>query len=133
MAPLSSAPGDETLLDAEFLAHFEREHEWFVVTPGVDSTDDELDELHRDAVDPWGVDSRWYERRKRELLLAVLPRARFASALEVGCSTGALTEALSERADTVLGVDDSADRARRGAATPGRPTGREPGRGRRLA
>jgi LmbE family N-acetylglucosaminyl deacetylase len=104
---LSAAPGDETLLDADFLAHFAGDHEWFVVTPGVDSRDDELDEIHRDAEDPWGVDSRWYERRKRDLLLATLPRARFASALEVGCSTGALTEALSERADTVLGVDAS--------------------------
>ena len=107
VAPLSSAPGDETLLDADFLAHFAGDHEWFVVTPGVDSPDDELDEIHRDAEDPWGVDSRWYERRKRDLLLAALPRARFAAALEVGCSTGALTEALSERSDTVLGVDDS--------------------------
>jgi len=107
VTPLSTAPGDETLLDADFLAHFARDHEWFVVTRGVDSRDDELDALHRDAEDPWGVDSRWYERRKRDLLLATLPRARFASALEVGCSTGALTEALSERADTVLGVDAS--------------------------
>jgi SAM-dependent methyltransferase len=107
VAQLSAAPGDETLLDADFLAHFAGDHEWFVVTPGVDSRDDELDEIHRDAKDPWGVDSRWYERRKRDLLLATLPRARFASALEVGCSTGALTEALSGRADTVLGVDAS--------------------------
>ncbi len=116
VAPLSSAPGDETLLEADFLAHFDGDHEWFVVTPGLDSRDDELDELHRDSADPWGVDSRWYERRKRELLLASLPRARFGRALEVGCSTGALTEALSERCVTVLGVDRSTaalDAARR--------------------
>jgi LmbE family N-acetylglucosaminyl deacetylase len=30
VTPLSTAPGDETLLDADFLAHFDREHEWFV-------------------------------------------------------------------------------------------------------
>ncbi len=107
VSPLSTAPGDETLLDADFLAHFARDHEWFVVTPGIDSPDDELEELHSDTADPWGVDSRWYERRKRDLLLAALPRPHFEHALEVGCSTGALTEALAGRADTVLGLDRS--------------------------
>ena len=72
-----------------------------------DCPDQELDRVHQRSVDPWGVDSRWYEHRKRDLLLAALPRARFRHALEVGCSTGALTEALTARADTVLGVDQS--------------------------
>ncbi len=107
VTPLSSAPGDETLLDADFLAHFARDHEWFVVTTGADSPDDELDDLHRASQDPWGVDSRWYERRKRDLTLAALPRPRFRCVLEVGCSTGALTEALASRSDAVLGLDRS--------------------------
>jgi SAM-dependent methyltransferase len=107
VSPLSSQAGDETLLDPVFLQHFAGEDEWFVVTPGAQSRDDELDQLHRDVEDPWGVDSRWYERRKRDLLLAALPRPHFARVLEVGCSTGALTEALSARADKVLGIDRS--------------------------
>ena len=37
----------------------------------------------------------------------MLPRPRFGRALEVGCSTGALTEALSDRADHVVAVDRS--------------------------
>ena len=41
VGPLSPAPGDETLLDADFLAHFARDHEWFVVVPGADSPSDE--------------------------------------------------------------------------------------------
>ena len=45
--------------------------------PGAESPDDELEEVHRDAEDPWGVDSRWYEHRKRDLLLAALPQPRF--------------------------------------------------------
>ena len=114
VAPLSSAPGDETLLDAAFLAHFARDHEWFVVAPGAESPDDELEEVHRDAEDPWGVDSRWYEHRKRDLLLAALPQPRFHRVLEVGCSTGALTAVLSTRADRVLGADRS-ETALRGA------------------
>lgn len=55
--------------------------------------------------DPWGFDSRWYEVRKRELLLASLPRQRYDHGLELGCSTGALTVSLAERCDALLAVD----------------------------
>ncbi len=107
VTPLSTLAGDETLLTPEFLAHFDGPHEWFVVTPGRACPDHELDRLHQRSADPWGVDSRWYEERKRALLLALLPRARFGRALEIGCSTGALTEALASRTDQILGVDRS--------------------------
>ncbi|WP_151083376.1 PIG-L family deacetylase [Nocardioides cynanchi] len=107
VSALSSLEGDETLLTPSLLAHFAGGHEWFVITPAEDCADDALDRLHRDDPDPWGVDSRWYERRKRALLLAALPRERFRHVLEIGCSTGALTAALAERADRVLGVDRS--------------------------
>ncbi len=107
VSALSTLEGDETLLTADLLAHFSGGHEWFVITPAEDCADDTLDRLHRDEPDPWGVDTRWYERRKRALLLAALPRDRFRHVLEIGCSTGALTAALAERADRVLGVDRS--------------------------
>jgi LmbE family N-acetylglucosaminyl deacetylase/protein-L-isoaspartate O-methyltransferase len=107
VAPLSTLSGDETLLPPEFLAHFEGAQEWFLVTPGRECPDHELDRLHQRSTDPWGVDSRWYEERKRALLLAMLPRPGFGRVLEIGCSTGALTEALAGRADHVLGVDRS--------------------------
>ncbi len=98
----------------------------FVVTPGAECADDTLERLHLDDPDPWGVDSRWYERRKRDLLLAMLPRAEVRAALEIGCSTGALTEALTARASAVTGVDSSSvrDPARHagGSATPGTST-----------
>jgi SAM-dependent methyltransferase len=55
--------------------------------------------------DPWGFESRWYERRKRALTLAVLPRERFASAFEPGCSIGVLTEQLAARCDRLLATD----------------------------
>ena len=105
---LTTLQGDEAPLPPDVLAHFQGDHEWFVVTPGRDCPDDTFDHLHRHAADPWGVDSQWYERRKRDLLLTVLPRQRFDRALEVGCSTGALTEALAARADRVVAVDRSA-------------------------
>ena len=101
---LSSAPGDEVLLAATFLEHFATPYELFWALPPVD---DALDELHRTEADPWGVDHRWYEERKRALVLAMLPRRRFRRTLEVGCSTGALTAALADRTDALVAVDAS--------------------------
>lgn len=67
-----------------------------------------FDDFYTGRSDPWGFESRWYEERKRAVTLASLPRARFRAGLEIGCSTGVLTEALSGRCDTVLGVDIAA-------------------------
>ncbi|AMM21364.1 hypothetical protein AX769_16035 [Frondihabitans sp. PAMC 28766] len=71
-----------------------------------------FDQAHAARDDPWGVTTRWYEVRKREILLASLPRPRFAHALEVGCSIGVLTEALAARADRVTAIDISAEAVR---------------------
>ncbi|KHL09082.1 LmbE family N-acetylglucosaminyl deacetylase [Mumia flava] len=102
--PLSAEPGDEALLTREVLEHFRGESEYFV---SEDTHDDALETLHARAADPWGVRDRWYERRKRDLLLAALPWPRFGRALEVGCSIGELTVALAERCDQVVAVDSS--------------------------
>lgn len=105
VAPLSDAPGDEVLLTTDFMAHFAHDREVFVEQPVADPA---LDDLHSEFADPWGVDTRWYEERKRDLILAVLPRRRFGQGLEVGCSTGALAAALAERCDRLDAVDSSA-------------------------
>jgi LmbE family N-acetylglucosaminyl deacetylase/SAM-dependent methyltransferase len=105
--PLSALMGDETLLPASLLAHFVDGPEHYLRTASVDCADESLDRLHEDEADPWGVESRWFEQRKRDLVLAVLPRPRFTRTLEVGCSTGALAEALAERSERVLAVDSS--------------------------
>ena len=55
--------------------------------------------------DPWRIADRWYERRKRDLVLAALPRERFGRALEVGCAGGHLTERLAARCDRLLACD----------------------------
>lgn len=60
------------------------------------------------APDPWGFRSRWYERRKRALTLAALPRQRYRSGFEPGCSIGLLTEELAERCDRLVATDVSA-------------------------
>ena len=107
VGPLSNSAGDEAVLPAELLAHFQGSHETFVRTPSHACADDALDELHQDSDDPWGTETRWYERRKRELVLSMLPRTRFERALEVGCSAGALAEALARRCGEVVAVDRS--------------------------
>ncbi|MEO5652703.1 MAG: bifunctional PIG-L family deacetylase/class I SAM-dependent methyltransferase [Marmoricola sp.] len=107
VAPLSALQGDETLLGPELLAHFADSPEHFLCTPSEECPDDSLDRLHLNAADPWGADSRWYEQRKRDLVLAALPKPSFDRTLELGCSTGALAEALAGRSRQVVAVDRS--------------------------
>ena len=95
------------MLSAKVLEHFVGDQELFVLTSAEQAPDDRLDRLHADDADPWGAESRWYEQRKRSLLLAALPRPRFTRALEVGCSTGVLTESLLGRAETLVATDSS--------------------------
>lgn len=57
--------------------------------------------------DPYALRTRWYEERKRAVLLASLPRRRYTRAFEPGCGIGELTIALSKRCDEVLASDRS--------------------------
>jgi SAM-dependent methyltransferase len=66
-----------------------------------------FDALHRRSDDPWKVRSRWYERRKRDLLLAMLPRERYGLVFEPGCSVGGNTRALALRCDRLVACDSS--------------------------
>lgn len=107
--PLSAEPGDEVLLTRGVLEHFERDFESFFVTPGSST----FERLHQDKADPWEVAARFYERRKRALTIAALPRPRFCRTLEVGCSIGALTRELAEVSDNLLALDTSETAVRR--------------------
>lgn len=102
-APLSDEPGDEALLPPGFLDHFARGFETFVPTPSAGV----FERLHADTDDPWGLMDRFYERRKRSVALALLPRERFAAALELGCSIGVLSAELAARTDSLLALDIS--------------------------
>jgi 2-polyprenyl-3-methyl-5-hydroxy-6-metoxy-1,4-benzoquinol methylase len=55
--------------------------------------------------DPYGLRTRWYEERKRNLLLAALPARRYANACEPGCGVGELTLALASRCDRLFASD----------------------------
>lgn len=104
VGPLSDAVGDEVLLDEDLLAHFDRDEVFF--SHDEEAEDDALDRVHRERDDPWQVDSP-YERRKRALTLASLPRVHYGRALEVGCSVGELAVDLAGRCDALLAVDSS--------------------------
>lgn len=130
VTPLSDRPGDEVLLHEGMLAHFRRPFEVFVEVPvgrtvdpagpaaaGAETADRAaagadarryFDALHAGAEDPWGFESRWYEERKRGILVATLPDRGYGDVLEIGTSTGVLSRELAERASArFVGVDVS--------------------------
>ncbi|KQV25997.1 bifunctional PIG-L family deacetylase/class I SAM-dependent methyltransferase [Yonghaparkia sp. Root332] len=109
----SQHAGEEPMLHARFLENFRGGIELFVVEeaapaaapPAAPLGADYFDALYARRDDPWRLASRWYERRKRDATMAVLPAERYSSALEIGCSIGLLTERLAERCDALLAVD----------------------------
>lgn len=103
---LSDAEGDEPILGPEMQEHFRREVEVFVVPDNSDATSSTyFDDLYADRPDPWGLEDRFYERRKRAAILAALTRPRFREAFEPGCATGLLTRELARRCDRVVAWD----------------------------
>lgn len=111
--PLSEQPGDEVLLTESVRAHFERDFELFRFTPVVElgstSAQEVFDDLYRRDKDPWAYVDSWYERRKRAVTGASLPRERYERAVEAGCSIGVLTQDLADRCSSVVGLDASSE------------------------
>lgn len=64
-----------------------------------------FDAMYAASPDPWGFQSRWYERRKHAISIDILPERFYADAFEPGCSIGVLTEMLSPRCGRVLSCD----------------------------
>lgn len=78
-----------------------------------------FDDMYSNDPDPWGFDTRLYERRKYDLTVAALTRPSYRSAFEPGCSNGALTERLAPRCERLFAcdiVDETVRRARRRVA-----------------
>nr|WP_228494494.1 PIG-L family deacetylase [Clavibacter sp. VKM Ac-2873] len=106
--PLSDAPEDRAVLQPGFLQHVDRDREVLIVgddAPASPTAAARFDAAYARAEDPWRVQTRWYERRKRLATLAALPDERYGRALEIGCSIGVTTAGLAERADELLAVD----------------------------
>lgn len=66
-----------------------------------------FEQLYRTDPDPWHAATAWYERRKRELLLAALPRERYEHGFEPGCGNGETTLRLLERCERLCAADFS--------------------------
>ena len=64
-----------------------------------------FDDLYASDADPWRFATSDYEREKYATTLAALPRARYRSALEIGCSIGVLTRQLAARAEALCAID----------------------------
>jgi len=65
--------------------------------------------------DRWGFDASAYEATRHDSTLAALPRARYRTGCEIGCSIGMLTQRLAQRCNRLLAVDvapEVLDRAR---------------------
>ena len=111
MQPLSDEPGDEPIVSEAMQAHFDRDTELFFTEErdeGESLPAAWFEDFYARHDDPWGFETRWYEQRKRALLLASLPSQRLGHVLEIGCSTGHVTVELARRAEHVLGLDPSA-------------------------
>jgi LmbE family N-acetylglucosaminyl deacetylase len=93
-----------SVLTDEFLENFRTGIETFI-TPPVSLGADYFDEVYGPHPDPWRFESRWYERRKRDITIASLPDERYERALEIGCSIGVLSEALSARVTHLRAID----------------------------
>lgn len=64
--------------------------------------------LYTDNSDPWQYQTRWYEKRKRDMCLAVLPQAKYTNAIELGCGNGVFSELLARRCQSLLSLDGNA-------------------------
>jgi cyclopropane fatty-acyl-phospholipid synthase-like methyltransferase len=64
-----------------------------------------FDALYTADSDPWKFAASPYERAKYALTLNAMPRLRYRSALEVGCSIGVLTRSLASRCNVVVAID----------------------------
>ena len=68
---------------------------------------DYFDSLYAADPDPWKFAASPYERDKYALTLEAMPKPRYRSALEVGCSIGVLTKSLASRCDALVAIDSA--------------------------
>jgi len=115
----SEVRGRPALLTESFLENFSGKRELFFTTAGESPgalPESYFDGLYERNDDPWRLSTRWYESRKRAITVASLPRERFGSALEIGCSVGELTALLAERTGALVALDISQAAVDRAAA-----------------
>ncbi|MGH8462582.1 MAG: class I SAM-dependent methyltransferase [Pseudomonas sp.] len=62
-------------------------------------------DLYATSEDPWAFRTRWYERRKRALLMASLPRQCYQRVSEPACANGELRAELAQRSAALVCQD----------------------------
>jgi LmbE family N-acetylglucosaminyl deacetylase len=98
--------GEEPILSPDTLTHFQRDHEiLFREPPARSAPQSRFEELYHEAADPWSMTTRWYERRKRAVSMAALPRERYSFAVEPACGVGNFTRDLASRCDRLVAFD----------------------------
>jgi cyclopropane fatty-acyl-phospholipid synthase-like methyltransferase len=73
--------------------------------PGQTLLPEYFDALYTADPDPWKFAGSPYERDKYALTLEAMPKPRYRSALEVGCSIGVLTKLLASRCNSLVAID----------------------------
>jgi LmbE family N-acetylglucosaminyl deacetylase/protein-L-isoaspartate O-methyltransferase len=107
---LGNEAADAPVLSPDFIDHFTGDREVFFVTArGGNTSKGEryFDDLYERNPDPWRLSTRWYETRKRAISVASLPRERYRSSLEIGCSVGELSALVAGRSEHLLAIDIS--------------------------
>lgn len=107
-ASQSSVPpgGTRPVLSPATLGHFHGSREIYFREPPARGAPPELFAArYRDGADPWDVRDSWYERRKRDVVLACLPRERYRLGAEPGCGLGELTRQLAGRCRRLVATD----------------------------
>lgn len=105
---LGPAAGDQPVLTARFLEHFDRDYEIFFDRGEHPAGQlGYFDALYATIADPWSLAERHYEQRKRDIVLSCLPQTRFERGFEPGCSSGELSIMLAERCAELLCTDIS--------------------------
>lgn len=66
-----------------------------------------FEKVYEASDDPWNFTSSEYETEKYAATLKALPREKYDSAFEIGCSIGVLTAQLAGRCKNLLSVDVS--------------------------
>ncbi len=96
------------VLPPHAIAHFTDGNELLIrPAPGEEEAKAHFDALYEGNADPWEVGTSWYERRKRSVLLASLPRERYTLGWEPGAAMGFLSAELASRCDRLVASDVS--------------------------
>lgn len=67
-----------------------------------------VDAWYAEQDDPFGVGTRWYERRKRAVVAAALQRERYRLCWDAACGTGHLAQDLVPRCERLVASDAAA-------------------------